>query len=104
MLRATTSPTTGPKPIRLSSAISSTAARASPSAARARASTHDENAEGARMKFGIFNAMHYRGTTMGRGAAMPPKLFDRAEWQRSLGCNMELFELADDMGFDFVTV
>jgi alkanesulfonate monooxygenase SsuD/methylene tetrahydromethanopterin reductase-like flavin-dependent oxidoreductase (luciferase family) len=56
------------------------------------------------MKFGIFNAMHYRGATMARGAAMPPKLFDRAEWKRSLGFNMELFEIADDIGFDFVTV
>jgi alkanesulfonate monooxygenase SsuD/methylene tetrahydromethanopterin reductase-like flavin-dependent oxidoreductase (luciferase family) len=58
------------------------------------------------MKFGIFNAMHYRGTGLPRGApiALPPKLFTPAEWQRSLALNLELFTIADELGFDFVTV
>jgi alkanesulfonate monooxygenase SsuD/methylene tetrahydromethanopterin reductase-like flavin-dependent oxidoreductase (luciferase family) len=55
------------------------------------------------MKFGIFNAMHYRGTVP-RGAPIAPKFFDIAEWKRSVGFNLELFQIADDLGFDFVTV
>ena len=56
------------------------------------------------MKFGIFNAMHYRGEGMPRGNAIPPRLFELEEWKQSVGFNMDLFEIADDLGFDFVTV
>jgi alkanesulfonate monooxygenase SsuD/methylene tetrahydromethanopterin reductase-like flavin-dependent oxidoreductase (luciferase family) len=56
------------------------------------------------MKFGIFNAMHYRGTGLPRGNAIPPKLFTPAEWQHSVALNLELFTIADELGFDFVTV